>query len=268
MTVVGADATITGIARLLGVVLVCYLVAGQPLLGAWNARRFERQLAAGSAGASVAASVAGRSARMHRYSRSIALECVLIAGALIVVGTGTGPRLSDVGIGWPRVSHGHAPFTIVGALGVVGSIGVLIVLRQLATQRPIAMSGPPAITQLAPTDDSERRRFGLLVVTSGLGEELAYRGVLLGVFAAIAPGIAPARAVVVAALVTALAHAYQGVSGMLTNGVVGGCLAVVYLGTASLLLPVLLHIALDLRLVAAASRGATPAPARLAAAKV
>ncbi len=53
--------------------------------------------------------------------------------------------------------------------------------------------------------------------------------------------------VVVAAVAFGAAHAYQGAAGVLLTGVLGGVFAALYLQTGSLLLPVLLHAAVDLR---------------------
>jgi membrane protease YdiL (CAAX protease family) len=66
---------------------------------------------------------------------------------------------------------------------------------------------------------------------------------------------------VVAAVAFGLAHAYQGLTGILTTGVLGGVLAGVYLSTGSLLLPVLLHAAIDLRFLLVPS-SALPAAVR------
>jgi membrane protease YdiL (CAAX protease family) len=67
--------------------------------------------------------------------------------------------------------------------------------------------------------------------------------------------------VLVAAAGFGLAHAYQGVAGVLTTGVLGGVLAAVYLQTGSLLLPVVLHVVIDLRFLLVPS-SALPATAR------
>jgi membrane protease YdiL (CAAX protease family) len=70
--------------------------------------------------------------------------------------------------------------------------------------------------------------------------------------------------VLVAALVFGLAHLYQGVFGMLTALVLGGCLAVLYLGSGSLLLPVLYHVLVDLRVLVLAVERRRPARHRAA----
>jgi membrane protease YdiL (CAAX protease family) len=105
-----------------------------------------------------------------------------------------------------------------------------------------------------------------------------YRGVLLALAVALLPGLTPWRLVAVSALAFTVVHTYQGVAGMLTSFVLGGSLAVLYLGSGSLLLPVLYHVLVDLRILvlavdrrrprhrAARDRPATPARRRGAAA--
>jgi membrane protease YdiL (CAAX protease family) len=60
-----------------------------------------------------------------------------------------------------------------------------------------------------------------------------------------------------------LAHAYQGLAGIVTTGVLGGVMAALYLQTGSLLLPVLLHAVIDLRFLLVPSR-ALPSAGRVA----
>ena len=60
--------------------------------------------------------------------------------------------------------------------------------------------------------------------------------------------------VVIAAVAFGLAHAYQGRAGVVLTGVLGGVMAALYVGTGSLLLPVLLHAAIDLRFLLVPTR--------------
>jgi uncharacterized protein len=108
---------------------------------------------------------------------------------------------------------------------------------------------PPGHAALAvlPRSRSERHLFALVGVTAGVCEEWLYRGFFLAVVAALVPGLPTVGLVLVAGVGFGLAHAYQGLSGVLTTGVLGGVLAGLYLATGSLLLPVLLHAAIDLR---------------------
>jgi membrane protease YdiL (CAAX protease family) len=96
--------------------------------------------------------------------------------------------------------------------------------------------------------------FTVVGVTAGVCEEWLYRGFFLAVVAALAGGLPTGLLVVVAAVAFGLAHAYQGPVGILTTGLLGGVMAALYLQTGSLLLPVLLHAAIDLRFLLVPSR--------------
>jgi membrane protease YdiL (CAAX protease family) len=104
-----------------------------------------------------------------------------------------------------------------------------------------------ATLALLPRTTAERRLFTLVGVTAGVCEEWLYRGFLLAVVAAIGGGLPTPALVAIGALAFGLAHAYQGVAGIVTTGVLGGVMAGLYLGTGSLLLPVVLHALIDLR---------------------
>jgi membrane protease YdiL (CAAX protease family) len=124
---------------------------------------------------------------------------------------------------------------------------------------------PPVHATLAllPRTRAERRLFTVVGVTAGLCEEWLYRGFLLAVVSAVAGGAPTAVLVAVAGAAFGLAHAYQGTAGVLTTGVLGAVLAALYLGTGSLLLPVVLHALIDLRFLLVPAR-VLPAGSRLA----
>lgn len=229
MRAVAEGATLTGAARLLAVLLVGYLVLVQPVVGAWSHYRFRR-------------SPGDPDARRRRYARTVALEWTLVALALALVAAAPGLDLGDIGVRWPRMSA----YTVVGAVGLVLGAGLLVGLRRRVDQG-VPVAAPVEVSALLPRTAAERRAFAGLAVTTGVCEEVLYRGVLLAVAVALAPGLGPWRLVLVSALAFAVAHTYQGVAGMLTSVVLGGSLAVLFLGTGSLLLPVLHHVLVNLR---------------------
>jgi membrane protease YdiL (CAAX protease family) len=120
-----------------------------------------------------------------------------------------------------------------------------------------------ATLALLPRTRAERRLFTVVGLTAGLCEEWLYRGFLLAVVAALLGGAPTPVLVAVAGVAFGLAHAYQGVAGVLTTGVLGAVLAALYLGTGSLLLPVVLHALVDLRFLLVPAR-LLPAAGRVA----
>ena len=242
MSTVAAGATVAGAFRVGAVLLVAYLVAGQPVVGGWSQRRFTRSLLFDPA------------ARLARYRRTMLIEWPLAAVALLLVALAPGLDLADSGVRWPRLTG----YTVVGGLGLVASAGLLAGLRR-RVDRGVDVVAPAEVAVLLPRTAAERRVFLGLAVSAGVCEETLYRGFLLAVVTALAPDLAAGWLAVVSALAFGLAHVYQGALGVATSVVLGGCLAVLYLGSGSLLLPVLYHVLIDLRvLVLAVGRRRQP----------
>ena len=236
MRAVAADGHLSGVALASGLLLTAWLVAGQPLVGAWSHERFRRALGTDPR------------ARLDRYRRTALIEWAAVTASLALVAYAPGLDLGDVGVRWPRLSDSGAPYTVVGGLGLVLSVLLLRGLRR-RVDRGADLRAPREVAALLPRTAAERRGFAAVAVTAGVCEETLYRGVLLGLAATLLPDLSPARLAVVSALAFGLAHTYQGAAGMLTTTVLGGCLAVLYLGSGSLLLPVLYHVLVDLRVL-------------------
>jgi hypothetical protein len=236
-----------GPARLSAAVIATYLVVGEPFVGYVLHRRFEGRLRTDPA------------ARRSFYRRLLVLEWGLaIVGLVVWVASDVGA--AQVGLVLPQRWPGVLSWLAVAAL-------LLLVLVSTRALRSGALAGPPpevlrrtrpgearhaeppghAALAVLPRSRSERHLFALVGVTAGVCEEWLYRGFFLAVVAALVPGLPTAGLVLVAGVGFGLAHAYQGSSGVLTTGVLGGVLAGLYLATGSLLLPVLLHAAIDLR---------------------
>ncbi len=251
-----------GPAQLSAVVIAVYLVVGEPFVGYVLHRRFEGRLRTDPA------------ARRSFYRRLLVLEWGLALLALVVWAAATDVSAAQVGLVLPQQWPGPLSWLTCAAL-------VALVLVSTRTLRSGALAGPPpevlrrtrpgearhaeppghATLAVLPRSRSERHLFALVGVTAGVCEEWLYRGFFLAVVAALAPGLPTAGLVLVAAVAFGLAHAYQGLTGTVTTGVLGGVLAGLYLATGSLLLPVLLHAAIDLRFLLVPS-SALPAAAR------
>jgi uncharacterized protein len=236
-----------GPAALAAVIAAGYLVAGEPVAGYVLHRRFEGRLHRDPA------------ARRSFYRRLLVLEWGLAALAAVVWAAAPGVGAAAVGLRWPRSWPG--PVTAVALVLVL--VFVLFSLRAMAAGalRPAAEEhrragegrhAEPdvhATLALLPRTAGERRLFTVVGLTAGLCEEWLYRGFFLAVVSALAGGLPTLLLVLIAAAAFGLAHAYQGLAGVVTTGVLGGVLAALYLETGSLLLPVLLHAAIDLRVL-------------------
>lgn len=238
-----------GPAALAAVVVAGYLVVGEPMVGHVLHRRFEGRLRTDPG------------ARRSFYGRLLVLEWGLALLALVVWLSAPGVDAGAVGVRWPQQWPG--PLTGVVVLlvlfFVVASTRVLRAGALLDDTEP-ARPGPPrpgqgrhaeppgaATLAVLPRTAAERRLFTLVGVTAGVCEEWLYRGFFLAVVAAVTGGLPGPVLVGVAAVAFGLAHAYQGRAGIVMTGVLGGVMALLYLDTGSLLLPVLLHAVIDLR---------------------
>jgi membrane protease YdiL (CAAX protease family) len=240
-----------GPAALSAVVVAGYLVVGEPVVGHVLHRRFEGRLRTDAG------------ARRSFYARLLVLEWGLALLALVVWLSAPGVDAAAVGLRWPRSWPG--PVAVVATVLVLGFVVVSTralrsgALAQAAAELRRPGHSPPtrgrhaepavhATLALLPRTTAERRLFTLVGVTAGVCEEWLYRGFLLAVVAAIGGGGLPDPVLVaIGALAFGLAHAYQGLAGIVTTGVLGGVMAGLYLGTGSLLLPVVLHAVVDLR---------------------
>jgi membrane protease YdiL (CAAX protease family) len=250
-----------GPAALAAVIAAAYLVLGEPVAGAVLHRRFEGRLRTDPR------------ARRSFYRRLLVLEWGLAVVVAVVMAAAPGVSPAQLGLRWPDAWPGP----VTGAAVLVVLVFVLLSTRALrsgalarlpeAARRPREgrHSEPPvhATLELLPRSRTERHLFTVVGLTAGICEEWLYRGFLLAVVAALAGGLPTLVLVLVAAAAFGLAHVYQGPVGVLTTAVLGGVLAALYLQTGSLLLPVVLHAAIDLRflLVPAAALPAGRAPA-------
>jgi membrane protease YdiL (CAAX protease family) len=227
------------------VIAAAYLVVGEPVAGAVLHRRFEGRLRTDPR------------ARRSFYRRLLVLEWGLTVVVAVVAAAAPHLPLAQLGVRWPVRWPGPLP----GAAVLVVLVLVLLSTRSLRSGALTTLPEPArragegrhserpvhATLALLPRTRPERHLFTVVGVTAGVCEEWLYRGFFLAVVAALSGGLPTIVLVLVAAGAFGLAHAYQGPVGVLTTGVLGGVLAALYLGTGSLLLPVLLHAAIDLR---------------------
>ena len=241
-----------GPGSLAAVVVAGYLVVGEPVAGHVLHRRFEGRLRTDPR------------ARRSFYGRLLILEWGLSLLALAVWLSAPGVDAGQVGLRWPQ----QWPGLLTGLVVLLVVVFVVVSTRALRggalleTAEPVRRPGggrhaePAAHATLAllPRTPGERRLFTVVGLTAGICEEWLYRGFFLAVVGALSGGLPTGVLVAVAAVAFGLAHAYQGLPGIALTGALGGVMAALYLQTGSLLLPVLLHAAIDLRFLLVPSR--------------
>jgi membrane protease YdiL (CAAX protease family) len=150
---------------------------------------------------------------------------------------------SSIGLRWGNI---QAPF-VMGAL--VGAITVIIWTRIVLSRSPdkadLPLIGDTAF--LVPRTPQERLWVGAIALGAGTSEELLYRGLLPAL--AVGVGVPVAVAVTTQAALFGLAHRYQGWKGVAHTALLGFMLGILVVRTGSLLVPIFLHVMIDLRLV-------------------
>ncbi len=227
------------IATIIATLLLVYAAIGEPLLGrrafAWlRARRRTNPRALA-----------------QFYGVTIGVQWVW--AALIVVILVMSPGLTPAHLGL-RAPDAWGPLLAAVIGFVLASLIVWLLTRDKGEDSGGYQPGPASaapepgehvLATLAPRSRAERRMAAGLAVTAGICEELLYRGLFVAL--GVSLGMPVVLAAVVSCVLFALAHIYQGWWGLVGPGLLGALFMVVYLGTASLIIPMALHVVLDLR---------------------
>lgn len=138
--------------------------------------------------------------------------------------------------------------------GITAGIMLVILLPAalaLRSEKIRAKAGRAAkkLAFLLPSTREERGWWWLVCITAGVCEEVVYRGFLLHYMHVVPWHINLNWALVLAALIFGVGHLYQGVGGAIQTAVIGFVLGCLFLITGSLLVPIVLHVVLDLRVL-------------------
>ena len=102
---------------------------------------------------------------------------------------------------------------------------------------------------ILPVTAQERWTFAAISMGAGFSEELLFRGFLMDYLQQNFAGLDTWSLVLISSAVFGFAHLYQGWRGTILTGVLGSAFGVLYTFTDSLLAPVAIHAAVDLRLL-------------------
>jgi membrane protease YdiL (CAAX protease family) len=199
---------------------------------AWNIARLARRIAADP------------NARTNEYLWTIAMEWGLTL-ALLAWWQWAARPLPVLGVVLPEGAG--AWWTL---LLCTGGIGFFARQARTVAASPDAQAGlrkqlesQPNVRMILPVTVREARVFGGVAITAGICEEVLYRGYLLWYLQSLGLG---RGAVVVAIVAFGIAHAYQGIRGIVGSGVTGAVAMGLYLLTGSLVAPIVLHATVDL----------------------
>lgn len=202
------------------------------------------------------------SARTRVYQRILIFEWVSAALAIVALRFDWS-KLNPKGLALDgsrlmqslSLPQGAGKSVVLGVfLGAVfGGIGFAISMRR-RSRRPAPVNPPagwrsrilPDFTALIPVTTRERLIYAAAAVSAGICEEVVFRGWLLSTLHS-PVGLSGTTLFLVAAAIFGLGHAYQKVAGTILTAMAGLLFCVLYIVSGSLLLPILLHILVDVR---------------------
>jgi membrane protease YdiL (CAAX protease family) len=128
--------------------------------------------------------------------------------------------------------------------GILVGFGIAALTFTLIARRK-SIPASPTLAPMLPRTAGERWCAAGTSVTAGVCEEIVFRGLLIAV--GVSLGLPLYAAAALSLVVFTLAHLYQGVKDMMFVGLLGFALTYLYLSTGSLVLPIVVHILVDLR---------------------
>jgi membrane protease YdiL (CAAX protease family) len=189
------------------------------------------------------------------YRANVIKKVVWLLPTALVLLIVPGLRGVNLGLAWPHgPSTGEATSSTLNLVVIVLLSGLMY--RRMA-RRGEQVPRPRRLDIVLPGTRAERLWACAVSVSAGVCEEVLFRGLLIT--AGIAAGWPPVVAVLASSALFGLVHLYQGWLGMVFATAFGLFAAWIYLRTGSLLLPIVLHVVMDLRALVMVPAVAPPA---------
>lgn len=211
--------------------LFVIVVVAMPLLSGWKALRMKR------AGEQVN--------KTQGYVMTITISWVVALAMIAVNGFGSLFTFQH------RIQLGtEATVLLFICLGyfVLTTVMPLLLLRN-ETFRGHIRAEYERKKHLFPVTSKEVTYYVVLAVSVGICEEIMYRSFLASYLYDLPFELSWQASFALAALLFGLVHLTQGIPGMIGSGVLGLLLGYVFVATGSLLLPIVIHILYDLKLL-------------------
>jgi uncharacterized protein len=182
------------------------------------------------------------------YQRIVILEWTAAFVAWIVL-------RSQVFLLWPGARHtALQKLDLSFVLGVVlaftvGSLLQAFLMRRNLKLRQKMLGAFKRLAFILPVTREERAWFAIVSVTAGVCEEVLYRGFLIRYLSDSPWHAGLWLALGISSIAFGMAHSYQGWTGILGTAALGALMAVIFVVTGSLWLPIALHAILDLRVL-------------------
>lgn len=219
------------VANVLAHLVVAYISLVAPWLSRLKYRQLQDRLARGE-----------RPARIRFYQIAAIQQAARIFVVLLIVSIGSIPR-GALGLTRPASWNDNLRVLTIFVFFLAGSVALFRFRGDWQLRRMVKMVGA-----LIPASTAERYWFALVAVGAGVSEEILFRGFLLFYLDSFT-SLSSMQMIAVSSLLFGLCHIYQGWFGVLGTTLAGFCLAYLYVGSGSLLLPIIVHALLDLRLL-------------------
>jgi membrane protease YdiL (CAAX protease family) len=220
------------VADALAHLLVVYVVLVAPWLSRFKYRQLQEKVAAGIP-----------DVRSRFYKMAVAQQAARTATVLAIWQSASIPRRA-LGLVAPASWQTAAQTLSILLLALVVSVVLFRYWGDWQLRRALKMVGA-----LIPSSASERRWFAAISVGAGISEELLFRGFLLFYLSVYTPSLSSTQRIVLSSLLFGFCHLYQGWFGVLGTSALGFGFALLYVGSGSLLVPVVVHAAVDLRML-------------------
>ena len=210
--------------------LAIYAIVAAPWLSRVLYQRWRRSAEAGDPMAKI------------RFYRQFLTEHVLTTAVILWLCFSGAIPFARLGLGAPR-SWGLS-------LGLAVALGGLLLwsgMRLQAKAQKIRNKVKGGVKALLPETPEEQRWLAAVSFGAGISEELLFRGFLFFYLSLWFPHIHSLECVLLTSLIFGMGHLYQGWKGILATGLVGLVMAGLYVLTGNLIVPILVHTALDLR---------------------
>jgi len=221
------------IADVLSHLLVAYMVLVWPWRGRRRYQTLQNELTGGAS-----------DVRIDVYRRMLLHQAGIVLVVLMIAWAGNIPRES-IGL----VMSGTQAQLVLMLLAAIGISGLFFRWKgDRFVKRMLEMA-----VAILPTTPIERWWFVVLSIGAGVSEELLFRGFLLYYLARYLPDLNVWPQILIASAVFGFAHLFQGWRGILATGALGAVFGLLYAVTGSLFVPVVIHAAIDLRILIVAT---------------
>lgn len=132
---------------------------------------------------------------------------------------------------------------------IIGALLVVFIMNWRAKKGVLKQPVVGNIDFLLPQTKKERLAFTFVAATAGICEEIVFRGAMAVFLLALPFEFSIGTVAIISAVIFGIAHYYQGAKGMLGAGLFGYAIFNIYVASGSLLLPIVIHLIIDLKFV-------------------